>query len=107
MAEWGLNYECRRSTFREYYTLRSIADAERMVADAFAKDNTPYALAGFSSVARYAAMVRYQRVTAYVLGDPDSLARRLDLKPVTSGANVHLILPYDEGPLYQNPDESA
>jgi hypothetical protein len=100
LAEWDENYKFRRSTVREYYTLRSIADAERMVAEGCEKDRTAYALAGFSSAARYAAMVRYQRVMAYVLGDLDRLARRLELRPVTSGANVNLISPYDEGVLY-------
>ena len=45
-------------------------------------------------------MVRYQRSMAYVVGNPDDLAERLELKPVTSGANVNLIAPYDEGVLY-------
>ena len=42
----------------------------------------------------------YQRVTAYVLGDVPALVDRLRLKPVSSGANVTLIEPYDEGVLY-------
>ena len=42
-------------------------------------------------------MVRYQRATAYVERDVDELARRLGLKRVTSGANVRLIVPGDEG----------
>ncbi len=100
LAEWDLNYRFRRSTVREYYTLGSIADAERMVAEACERDKIPYALAGFSSAARYAAMVRYQRATAYVHGDPDAVAGHQKLKPVTSGANVSLISPYDEGVLY-------
>ena len=37
---------------------------------------------------------------AYVVGNLDGLAERLELKPVTSGANVNLIVPYDEGVLY-------
>jgi hypothetical protein len=34
------------------------------------------------------------------VGNLDDLAERLELKPVTSGANVNLIVPYDEGVLY-------
>jgi hypothetical protein len=100
LAEWEENYDFRRSSVREYYTLRPIADIERMLAESCERDKTAYALAGFSSAARYAPMVRYQRVMAYVLGDLDGVTQRLELKPITSGANVNLISPYDEGVFY-------
>jgi len=45
-------------------------------------------------------MVRFQRAMAYLVGNLDRLAQRLELKPVTSGANVNLIGPYDDGVLY-------
>ena len=100
LAEWEENYDFRRNTVREFYTLRPVADFERLLAEACAEDKSAYALAGFSSAARYAPMVRYQRAMAYVVGNLDSLAERLELKPVTSGANVNLIAPYDDGVLY-------
>ncbi|MBM3880398.1 MAG: hypothetical protein FJ280_01075 [Planctomycetes bacterium] len=100
LAEWEENYDFRRSAVREFYTLRPIADFERQLAEACAKDKSAYALAGFSSAARYAPMVRYQRAMAYVVGNLDDLAERLELKAVTSGANVNLITPYDDGVLY-------
>ena len=100
LAEWEQNYDLRRSAIHEFYTLRPVADFERMLAENCEKDKTAYALAGFSSAARYAPMVRYQRVMAYILGDLDALAQGLDLKPVPSGANVNLIVPYDEGVFY-------
>jgi hypothetical protein len=96
LVEWEQNYN-RRSAVREFYTLRPIADFERALAEDCERTKTAYALAGFSSAARYAPMVRYQRVMAYVLGDLDALARRLELKPVASGANINLLIPYDEG----------
>lgn len=100
LTEWEGNYDFRRSTVREFYTLRPIAELERLLAEACEKEKAPYALAGFSSAARYAPMVRYQRAMAYVAGNLDRMAERLELKPVTSGANVNLIIPYDEGVLY-------
>jgi len=100
LAEWKENYDFRRSTVREYYTLRPIADIERTLAEDCERNKVAYALAGFSSAARYAPTVRYQRVMAYVLGDFSGVTRRLELKPVTSGANVNLISPYDEGVFY-------
>ena len=100
LAEWEENYDFRRSAVREFYTIRPIADFERLLAETCSKDKLAYALAGFSSAARYAPMVRYQRAMAYVVGNMDSLAERLQLKAVTSGANVNLITPYDDGVLY-------
>ena len=100
LAEWEENYDFRRSTVREFYTLRPIADVERLLPETCEKEKSAYALAGFSSAARYAPMVRYQRAMAYVSGNLDRVAERLELKPVTSGANVNLIIPYDEGVLY-------
>ncbi len=100
LAEWKENYDFRRSTVREYYTLRPIADIERTLAEDCERNKVAYALAGFSSAARYAPTVRYQRVMAYVLGGFSGVTRRLELKPVTSGANVNLISPYDEGVFY-------
>jgi hypothetical protein len=80
--------------------LQSIADLERLLAETCEEKKTPYALAGFSSAARYAPMVRYQKAMAYVAGEPADLAERVGLKPVKSGANVNLINPYDEGVFY-------
>lgn len=53
----------------------------------------------FARQAAYAlsAFVRYQRVAAFVDAVPDDLIRRHALKPVSSGANVTLMPPYDEG----------
>ena len=100
LAEWEGNYDVHRNIVREFHTLRPIADVEHLLAQACAENESNYALAGFSSAARYAPMVRYQRAMAYVVGDLDGLTECLALKPVTSGANVSLITPYDEGVLY-------
>jgi len=42
-------------------------------------------------------MVRYQKASAYVQGDVDSLINDLGWTEVSSGANVSLLVPYDEG----------
>jgi hypothetical protein len=97
LSEWSENYDFGRNTVREYYSLRSVADIERLLADDCNQNNIRYALAGFSSAARFAPMVRYQRAMAYVSGDIDAITRRFELKPVTNGANISLIVPYDDG----------
>jgi len=100
LTEWSQNYTYRRNTGRDFYSLDAPAEIESKVATACGDQKIQYALTGFSAAARIAPMVRYQRVTAYVIGDPDDLVKTLGLKEVTSGANVTLLSPYDEGVFY-------
>jgi hypothetical protein len=97
LAEWSENYDFGRNTVQEYYSLRSVADLERLLADDCEQNDVRYALAGFSSASRYAPMVRYQRAMAYISGNIDEVAHRLELKSVASGANISLVTPYDDG----------
>ena len=91
LAEWSENYDFGRNTVREYYSLLSVANLESMLADYCEQNNVRYALAGFSSAARFAPMVRYQRAMAYISGNIDEVARQLELKSVASGANISLV----------------
>ena len=100
LSEWSENYNFRKNAPRNYYTLKSIAEMEADLAKACEGEGIKYALTGFSAAARYAPSVRYQRVMAYVLRDVDTIAQALSLKEVTSGANVTLFSPFDEGVLY-------
>ena len=101
LAEWARSYRYGRNTVHDFYSLDPIPLIESKLAQACQDLRCNYALTGFSAAARMAPMVRYQRVTAYAAGRTDELARRMNLKRVTSGANVSLIEPYDEGVLFQ------
>lgn len=101
LAEWARSYRHGRNTVHDFYSLDPIPLIESKLAQACQDLRCDYALTGFSAAARMAPMVRYQRVTAYAAGRIDELARRMNLKSVTSGANVSLIEPYDEGVLFQ------
>ena len=57
-------------------------------------------LTGFSAARRVAPTVRGQRAVAYVSTISEVLLERAGLKEVSSGANVSLMLPYDEGVYY-------
>ena len=85
---------------RNYYTLKTIAEIEADLAMACDGEGIKYALTGFSGAVRYAPSVRYQRAMAYVSRDMEIIAEKLLLKEVTSGANVTLFVPYDEGVFY-------
>jgi hypothetical protein len=96
LTEWAGNYRMERSAASEYYSLKPIPQIEAELANA----KVHLSFTGFSGAARFAPAVRYQRATAYLLGDRSALAKRLALKPVPSGGNVTLIGPYDAGVFY-------
>lgn len=100
LAEWAGNYDFRKNTARDYYTLKSVAEIEADLAAACEELGKPCVLAGFPAAARYAPSVRYQRAMAYVARDAEDIAGKLSLEEVSSGANVTLLTPYDEGVLY-------
>ena len=100
LLEWSENYNYRKNRILEYYSLKSMPEIETDLAKVCAQNEVRYALTGFSGAARLAPAVRYQRVTAFVNEGEMDLATSLDFKPVSSGANVILLVPYDKGVFY-------
>jgi hypothetical protein len=100
LTEWAENYRIERNAASDYYSLKPIPQVEAELAATSRRIKAQLAFSGFSGAVRLAPAVRYQRVTAYVLGDSTALSDQLGLKPVSSGANVTLIEPYDEGVFY-------
>lgn len=100
LAEWAGNVRYTRPTVRDYYSLAGIGEVESSLGSACQAAGVSWALTSFSAAARLAPQVRYQRATAYVAGVPDEVARRLGLKEVTTGANLRLLEPADEGVFY-------
>lgn len=97
LEEWSRNYTIKRNSQNNYYSLKSIQELENEIADTCKTMNIPYALTGFSASNRLAPMVRGQRAMIYVSRDIDSIAEKMGLKAVESGANIILIQPYDDG----------
>ncbi len=100
LTEWTQNYNFRRNTARDFYSLDSLPEIESKLAAIGRDKNIVYAFTAFSAAARLAPMVRYQRASAYVEGDPSVLAKALGAKEVPSGANLTLLSAYDEGVFY-------
>lgn len=69
----------------------------KRLADIAEKENYSYAFTLFAGANFIIPYVRTPNVHLYLLGDIDKFAKKASLKPVTSGGNVHLIFPYDEG----------
>lgn len=104
LAEWTENYNFKKNIARNYYSLKTPAEIEADLAEECERRKITYALTGFSGAVRYAPMVRYQRVMGYVADGLDLITAQLSLKEVTSGANVTLLAPYDEGVFYGRQD---
>lgn len=107
LAEWAENYSFRKNEVRDFYSLKPVADLEADLATACRERKVPYALTGFSAAARLAPMVRSPRAMAYVKKPLDEVIGSLGLKEVTSGANVTLLEPYDEGVFYGAEEEEG
>lgn len=100
LDEWAQTYNFRRNQVFDCYALAEIPEIEAQLAEACQQRGIRYELTAFSSAARIAPMVRYQKASVYVDGDIGRLVKELDWKPVPSGANISLLLPYDDGVFY-------
>ncbi|MBU0595492.1 hypothetical protein KJ567_02250 [Candidatus Bipolaricaulota bacterium] len=100
LTEWSSQYRFAKHEAVGYYSFTSGAELEEQVAGAARDFGIRSALTGFSAAVRYAPAVRYQRSMVYCQGDPKLIAGKLGAKPVSSGANLTLIRPYDDGVFY-------
>lgn len=99
LTEWAKNYKWKRHSVHNLYSLSDIPEIEHDVAMACTHAGIRYALTGFSAAARLAPYVRYNRVAAYIDKWDEQVFANIGLKEVPSGANVTLLVPYDEGAL--------
>jgi len=100
LAEWSDNYSFRKNKVKDFYSLEKIPEIEAALAEVCGRRNIKYALTGFSGAARLAPMVRYTRSFAYVAEVTQDLISAMDLQEVSSGSNLSLLIPYDEGVFY-------
>lgn len=99
---WVANYSYKKNKIFEYYSLDDPASVEQNIATICKGQNIRYALALFSGTNKVSPFVRMERSFAFIDADIESIAEQLHLKKVTSGTNVILLLPFDEGIFYQS-----
>jgi hypothetical protein len=97
LLEWAKQYRFDRNQATEYYAMSDLSECEEKFSEACQGLGIDYVFTAFSGAARFAPAVRYQRMTAYVEGDLTVLINSLGWKSVSSGANVTLLFPYDQG----------
>ena len=104
LAEWSMAYRFARNRIGNFYAMASVDEIERAIAGKNQRGEPLGTLTAFSAAARLAPVTRYQRVSAYVRGSMEAVAEKLDWKQVTSGSNVSLLKPYDDGVLMDSQD---
>jgi hypothetical protein len=101
LIDWSINYNFRKNEVIEFYSLLNKSDLEAKLVSSCQEKRITYALTGFSGADRLAPMVRNQKFMAYVSNLTDDIKADLMLKEVSSGANVTLLIPFDEGVYYK------
>ncbi len=102
IGAWTENYKYKRNNIREYYSLDDKSAVEQKFGEYCNCNGIEYALGLFSAASRLAPHVRQNKTFVFIDARPDDAAKELKLKPVSSGANVVLLQPYDAGVFYKS-----
>jgi hypothetical protein len=105
LLEWAKNYRFERNKAARFYSVMPARELEAKLADLInevdAMPNCEAAFASFSAAARIKPYVRQHRQYLYFRADVALLKKHLELKEVSSGENVVVFDPYDDGVFYQ------
>ena len=98
---WTENYRIDQHRQHTFYSfVRNPRELAAKLARHLRTRQQVCALTLHSGAALVAPFVRSTAVHAYVHGDVDDIAKALDLRPVDTGGNIHLLVPSDEGVFY-------
>jgi len=100
LRDWSAVYSSELNQTRFFYSMLPLSEIEERLADNCERQGIRYGLALFSGADRVAPFTSYSRASAFIEGQLEVVAESLDLKPVTSGANIALLSPYDDGVFY-------
>jgi hypothetical protein len=98
---WRENYRSERNEVLNLYSIMQLPQLEKQLAEFCKTKKIQYALTLFSGANRLAPFTRYNVGTIYFSGDVEELKRDLELKEVPSGANLQILVPYDDGVYYK------
>jgi len=101
---WREQYTLDKSTRVAYYSFDRVPEQFMARVAAVGKERGwRYAVTSFAAASLIAPFVRGVGITTWYINDAmavDSWAKALDLRPVESGPNVLLLIPYDPGVFY-------
>jgi len=102
LIEWSKNYSYQKNKIKNFYSLDNVEILEKRLAEYFNKKNIIYGFTLTSGASRIAPFLRYKRIFVFVKNEIENIAKDLNLKEVSTGANVSLLEPYDEGVFYKS-----
>ena len=100
LIKWASNYNFNQNIIRNYYSFDDVKTIEEKLVNYFNSKRISFAFTLTSGASLVAPFLRYKRVFSYVANNIEQLAKALNLKEVSSGPNVTLMEPYDEGIFY-------
>lgn len=100
LNNWAENYSYRKNKTLSFYALDNQQDFEKRITEYSAQTNMGYAFTLTSGAARVAPFLRSNRTFVYIEKDIQTVVQEINLKTVSSGANVVFLEPYDEGVFY-------
>jgi hypothetical protein len=98
---WRENYRFERNKVLNFYSIMRVPQIEKQLAEFCKTKKIEYALTLFSAANRLAPFTRYNFATSYFSGNVEQLKRNLEIKEVPTGANLQILVPYDEGIYYE------
>ena len=104
---WRENYRAERNEVINLYSMMQISQVEKQLAKFCRTKKIQYALTLFSGANRLAPFTRYNVAMSYFSGDVEEVKRDLELKEVPSGANLQILVPYDDGVYYKAQEVDA
>lgn len=97
LQQWGSAYQFSKNKQMQFYSTKSLAELDALVAKHCSNKHIDYAFTLFSGAgligAQYVRVVN--RACAYVMCDSEILGQQLGLKRVDSGGNLLLLEPAD------------
>jgi hypothetical protein len=100
LDEWARSYRYDDNRIEKYYSTLAPAELERKLPQVIPND-VPYALTMFSGASKVAPFVRYNFASFYFSGREEDIIEPLKLKTVTTGANLWIFKPEDDGVYYR------
>ena len=101
LEEWGKNYNYKNNSIRNYYSLDDVKTIESNIANYCNEKKIKYAFTLTSGASLVAPFLRYNKVFIYFSENIETIVKDLNFKEVSSGANVSILKPYDEGVFYR------
>ncbi len=99
LTDWGKNWNVEKSRSVRYFSFaRSAQEIIGQIRESADKFGLKYALTGMAGASMVSPFVRFNEVWLYLSEkELEKLVVEMDLRPVDTGANVVVFVPYDKG----------